>query len=289
MPRLICATTVPFDAAGDLDAAGLTRLFQGLAESGIGDVFTPGTTGEFTTLDDGERLAVIEAALATFGPPHVYAHVGAASTRQAVALARRARDLGATRFAAITPYFVAAGPTATADYFRSLAEAVPEGEFFVYVFRDRASTDVTPTEMAHLATISGIAGAKVSGLDTPSALEYVKAVPAGWPVYSGNDREMLRFVRGGGQGAVAGISGVFPEPFIAAAAALDDPSTTDRALAAVQTRIDRAVDLTLTGDFAMLKAGVALRGLPSGPLRIAVEAPDRVAVDRLAEAIAATA
>lgn len=280
--QLICATTVPFMADGELDVAGLGVLFRSILDSGVRHVFTPGTTGEFTGLSDEERLAVIEAALAVFGPEGVYAHVGAATARQAAQLSARARELGAMRLAAITPYFIKAGPTSIEDYYRAIVESAPGAEVYVYVFRARASTNVEPETLATLSRIPGIAGAKISGLSTAEVVEYLSAVPAGFPVYSGNDREFIRFARAGGAGIVSGVSGVFPGPFVRAEQAIND-GTGD--LEALQREIDRCVDLVAGGDFAMLKLGVGLRGLPSGPLRIANEPPTADQIHTLAEAV----
>lgn len=81
---------------------------------------------------------------------------------------------------------------------------------------------------------------------------------------------------------MSGVSGVFPGPFVRAEQALND-GTGD--LEALQREIDRCVDLVAGGDFAMLKLGVGLRGLPSGPLRIANEPPTADQIHTLAEAV----
>lgn len=270
-PRLICATITPFTADGDLDVAGLGRLFGWLKAQGIDHVFTPGTTGEFTGLDDSERLMIIEAALEIFGPAGVFAHIGAATARQASRLAAAATRIGATRLAAITPYFVQANLPTVEHYYRAITEAAPGAEVYVYLFSARTSTVVDPRGLGRLSQIPGVAGAKISGLDTADAIEYVRCVPADFPVYCGNDRELLRFIRAGGAGTVSGVSGVFPAPFLRAVAALDEPGRTD--LTPIQSAIDEVVELTGAGSFSMLKLGVGARGLPAGPLRIATEAP----------------
>jgi 4-hydroxy-tetrahydrodipicolinate synthase len=279
--KLICATIVPFTLDGELDVAGMPTLFRSIYDSGIRFVFTPGTTGEFTGLSDDERIKVIDAALAVFGAEGVYAHVGAATARQAVRLAKRAYESGATKLAAITPYFVKAGPRSVTEYYRALTEAVPDAEVYVYIFRDRASTNVEPEELGALSEIPGIAGAKVSGLSTAEAIAYRQFVPEAFPIFSGNDRELIRFVQAGGAGGVSGISGVFPDPFVRTARALAEGTD----LTGLQEEIDRVVDLTAGGDFAMLKVGIAARGLPAGPLRIANDTPDESLVDALRTAV----
>ncbi len=70
-----------------------------------------GTTGEFPALEDSERLSLIELALAEAGPDRVIAHVGAADARHCARLASAASARGATRLAAITPYYLRRGPT----------------------------------------------------------------------------------------------------------------------------------------------------------------------------------
>jgi len=63
-------------------------------------VFVAGTTGEFVALDDDAREAVVAAALDVFGPDRVYAHVGAASARQAATRKATVRKPSAPRLAA---------------------------------------------------------------------------------------------------------------------------------------------------------------------------------------------
>ena len=112
------ATVTPFRVDGELDTDALAPLFDRLRSAGVDGVFVNGTTAEFVALDDDERATTIAAALGVFGPDRVIAHVGAADARHASRLARRAVDLGAHRLAAITPYYLPAGPHGTAQLLR---------------------------------------------------------------------------------------------------------------------------------------------------------------------------
>lgn len=269
MTELVCAPITPFREDGELDLPGVRTLFEAIRASGIESVFTPGTTGEFTALSDDERLAVIQCALEVFGADSVYAHVGAATARQAVALAQAAWDSGATRLAAITPYYQTAGPLAVAEYYRQLAAAVPDAEVYVYVFPARATTTVSPHELAALAAIPGIAGAKISGLSAAEMTEYIRAVPPDFRVLAGNDADLVRLAGLGGAGVVSGVCGVFPDPFVAAASALNAGEDAS----AWQPAIDRAVEAVGGGDIRLLKAGLEARGLPAGPARVSLDPP----------------
>jgi 4-hydroxy-tetrahydrodipicolinate synthase len=280
---LVSAVPVPFTANGDLDRAGLQPLYRFLAAAGVDGVFTAGTTGEFTALDDDERETVLVEALEVFGPDRVHAHVGAASARQATRLAVRAVALGARNLAAITPYYLQAGPEALIDYYRRLDAVAGEARLHVYLYGARSTTTVTPAQLARLAEIPSVAGAKISGEPSSRVLEYVRAVPEGFAVYSGNDVEFGEFVRAGGTGGVSGVSSVFPEPFVDLADALRRGD--EHAAGAAQDRVKRAVEAVEGADIALIKAGLTLRGLPAGPIRVALEQPSRSQLDTLRSAI----
>ena len=280
---LISAVPVPFHADGGLDEKGLPPLYGFLQAAGVDGVFVAGTTGEFPALDDAEREPVLGEALAVFGPERVYAHVGAASAYQAERLAARAVALGARNLAAITPYYLPAGPRSLVDYYRRLAAVAGEARIFVYLYGVRSTTTVTPDQLAELAEIPAVAGAKISGEPTARVLEYVAATPDDFVVFSGNDVEFGDFARAGGAGAVSGVSSVFPRPFVALADALRRGD--EQAAAAAQDRVKRAVDAVAGADIALIKAGLGLQGVPAGPPRVALDPPSAAQLDTLRAAV----
>lgn len=270
MSRLISAVPVPFDADGDLDEKGLEPLYRFLLDAGVDGVFVCGTTGEFAALDDGEREVVLTEALAVFGPDRVYAHVGAASARQAERLATRAVALGARNLAAITPYYTPAGPRGLLDYYRRLDGVVGDAHLFVYHYPARTTTTVAPGQLAELAALPSVTGAKISGLPTAEVLEYVRAVPEDFAVFSGNDVEFGAFARAGGAGAVSGVSSAFPEPFVRLRDALRRGD--EAAATGAQRNVEQAV-AAVGGNVALIKAALERRGLPAGRPRVALDPP----------------
>jgi 4-hydroxy-tetrahydrodipicolinate synthase len=279
---LLSAVPVPFRADGDLDERGLEPLYRSLAAAGVDGVFVSGTTGEFPALDDVERDVVLTEALAVFGPDRVYAHVGAASVRQAERLAARAVALGARNLAASTPYYLPAGPRSLVEYYRRLDAVVGAARMFVYLYPARTTTSVTPQQLAELAGIPSVVGAKISGMPTDRVREYVDAAPEGFAVYSGNDREFGAVARAGGAGAVSGVSSAFPRPFVALRDALnrgDEP-----AAAAAQAGVEQAV-AAAGGNVALIKTALALRGLPAGPPRVALDPPTPEQLDAITIAV----
>ena len=282
-PDLLPAVPVPFRGDGSLDGPGLEPLYESLRSADVDGVFVSGTTGEFPALDDAERDVVLAAALAVFGPDRVYAHVGAASAHQAERLTARAVVLGARNLAAITPYYLPAGPRSLAEYYRRIAaEAGDHARLFVYLYASRTTTMVTPEQLAELATIPSVVGVKISGEPTDRVLEYLRAAPTGFAVYSGNDVEFGNFARAGGAGAVSGVSSAFPRPFVALRDALrrgDDVAAT-----AAQVGVQRAV-AAVGGNVALIKTALTLRGLPAGPPRVALDPPTPAQLEAITSAV----
>jgi 4-hydroxy-tetrahydrodipicolinate synthase len=269
--RLIAAPVTVFGDDGELDLATTRALFGWLKECGVDGLFTPGTTGEFTALDDGERLAVVEAALAEFGSDDVIAHVGGATTRQTLRLARAAQQAGARRLAAITPYYFPAGEEALLEHMKRVTDASAGASVYLYVFPARAGTTVAPDALARLATVPGLVGAKISGLSFAENEAYRAAVPAEFELFSGNDRDLIRLAEAGFAGVVSGVSNVFPELFVTATRAAEQGRGADE----LQPLIDAAVAATGVADIGLLKAGLARRGLAAGIPRISIDPPTR--------------
>lgn len=279
-PALVTAVPTPFRADGDLDLPGTRQLFAALADEPIDGAFVAGTTGEFTTLDDAERLAVMEAAVAAFGPDRAYVHVGAACARQAVRLTADAVAAGAQKVAAITPYYFPAPVEATVDYFRQLVEAAGDAEVYAYLFAARTTT-LFPCDKLPLLAEVGVAGVKISGESDESVAKYLSHAPKDFTVLSGNDIAFADFIADGGAGIISGVSSVFPQPFIRLRDAL--AAGDQEAAHGYREDVVRAVELVRAGSIAHLKAGLELRGLPAGPVRASVESipdADRVAIAR---------
>jgi len=277
-PRPVVFSAVPtlFSADGELDP-GANRALYELVVGLVDGLFVAGTTGEFPALEDAERLSLFELALAEAGPDRVIAHIGAPDARHASRLAQAAVALGATRIAAITPYYLSARPDELAGHYRRIRDAAPGPELYAYIFPERTGLHVPPPLFAQVAEAAGLAGAKVSGSASAELAGYVAAAP-GLRIFSGNDASPWASMRAGGAGVISGRSSAYPEVYAALAR---DPG--------VQGRLDRIV--ALGASIGRLKHALAVRGLAGSPAaRMTIDPPDPgVAAAIAAEVAAATA
>jgi len=241
-----------------------------------------GTTGEFPALDDDERLALIELALSEAGPDRVIAHVGAPDARHTARLARAAAALGATRIAAITPYYLPTRPDELIAHFGRIREAVPDLELYAYIFPERTGLRVPPPLFAAVASAAGLAGAKLSGSAAGDLASYAAAAP-GLRLFSGEDSNPAATIRAGGAGLISGRSSAYPEVY----AALTDALASNDLEAATrhQQTLDRIVALGVS--IGRLKHALHLRGLGGTTSRMTVDPPDASLSAAIATEVAA--
>ncbi|WP_410674281.1 dihydrodipicolinate synthase family protein [Amycolatopsis sp. cmx-4-68] len=267
MPRaeVLSATPTLFRDDGGLDETANTALLRWL-HGRVDGVFVAGTTGEFPALDRVERRTLAERALAVFGPAGTIVHVGAASTREAVALTADALAAGATRLAVLTPYYLPADAEAVRRHFTAVREAAGDAEVYGYLFPDRTGVTLTPAEFA----ATGLRGAKLSGTAATRFADFRTALPKA-RLWSGADTDLAAVARAGGAGIVSGLSSAFPEPFTKLAAAVEAGDT--EAERSAQSRAD-AIFAALGGTVEGIKEALRQQGIGTGVLRMPTLRPD---------------
>ncbi len=271
-PVVFSAVPTLFGASGELDPDANRALYK-LVAGLVDGLFVAGTTGEFPALEDSERLALFELALAEAGPDRVIAHVGAPDARQAGRLAQAAAALGAERIAAITPFYLPARPDELTTHYRRIRDAAPGPELYAYIFPERTGLPVPPPLFAQVADAAGLAGAKVSGSASADLADYVAATP-GLAIFSGNDANPAATMRAGGAGVISGRSSAYPEVY---AALGKDP--------AEQGRLDRIV--ALGASIGRIKHALGVRGLAGTAARMTVDPPDPDTAAAIAAEVAA--
>ena len=264
---IICPIVTPLDAAGDLDRDATRRLVRFLIEQRIDAVFAGGTTGEGPLLSLDERKQLAECvAEAAEGRITVIIHTGCQNTRESRELARHAAAIGADATAAITPYFFTFSEDEVGRHYLALAEAAPDLPLLLYAFPGNAKNDVSPALLARLRERApNIVGIKYSGDNLERVQDYIQAAGEGGRVYTGNDSLMLSGLLLGTSGAVSGLAAPFPE----ALRELYDAFSAGRWPEArrAQSRVRRLARVLGYGRPAHLKAALAMRGLPGGPVR----------------------
>ncbi|MGM7699054.1 dihydrodipicolinate synthase family protein [Microbacterium sp. A84] len=286
MTRYDILTAVPtaFHRDGSLDLEASRAIFRFVGESGNEGAFVLGTTGEFPAVDAAEFRSLVEAALAELKDRmRVVVHVGQPSAFEAVRLTRIARELGATEFAALTPYYLRSTEDSIFDYYQAVSDAVGDGRLYIYIYPARSGNTVSPELLVRLSALPNVVGAKISELSLEEIAAYRAVVPEGFELYTGADRDLIAAVEVGAQGVVSGVSSVTPKPFRALADA--GRSGDASAIEAAQIAVDDVVSL-IGGDMARMKEAYRVLGVADTFCRMAIAEPtdaERADVRRVVE------
>jgi 4-hydroxy-tetrahydrodipicolinate synthase len=158
----------PMDATGEtLNLESLATHLDSLVESGVHGVVPLGSTGEFAYLDATERREVVRTSVeAVAGRTKVIAGASAITTRDAVAHARVAEELGADAVLILLQSYFPLTDDAIVDHLRAISEAI-DIPVFIYNNPHSSNHDISTDLFARLAELPSIAGLKDStgGLD----------------------------------------------------------------------------------------------------------------------------
>jgi 4-hydroxy-tetrahydrodipicolinate synthase/2-dehydro-3-deoxy-phosphogluconate/2-dehydro-3-deoxy-6-phosphogalactonate aldolase len=201
-------TVTAFDDDGAVDLAATAAHAEFVVERGASAVFPLGTNGEFAMLTGDERRRVVEAVVEAVDVP-VIAGVGCPSTRETVANAEHAADIGADGVVTVTPYYYPLDDDAAVAHYRAVAEAVAVPTY-IYHIPSRTGNALSLDALGRLAELDGVAGIKDSSKDIPWLAQAVDANPD-LTFLVGSDSLLVPGLDLGCAGLVSAVANAFPE------------------------------------------------------------------------------
>lgn len=206
----IPAIISPMHEDGSLDLPGFERLLDWHVAEGTDAVVVVGTTGESPTVDVEEHCALIETAVRRIGGRiPVIAGTGANSTREAIELARFARQAGADAHLSVVPYYNKPTQEGLYLHFKSIAEAV-ELPLILYNVPGRTVADLGNDAVLRLAQIPGVIGIKDATGNIERGFDLLKRAPAAFSIFSGDDATAPALMLMGGKGSISVTANVAP-------------------------------------------------------------------------------
>lgn len=283
--RLLTAMVTPFAPDGSLDVDGAQKLAAHLVDEQRNDALViSGTTGESPTTTDAEKEILIRAVVDAVGDrAKIVAGVGTNNTAHTVELAHSAEKAGAHGVLVVTPYYNKPPQAGVAKHFRTVADAVGL-PVMVYDIPHRTGTAIATETMCRIAEHERIVAVKDAKGDF-TASSWVTA-RTDLAYYSGDDASTLPLLAVGGVGLVGTsthFTGALVKDMIEAYERGDLASALDlhRRGLPLFTGIFRAPGTIL------VKAGLRLRGLPGGPVRLPLVGATEAETNQLIEDAAA--
>jgi len=263
--RLLTAMVTPFRASGELDLDRAAELAAYLVDEQRNDALViNGTGGEAPTTTDTEKAELVRAVADAVGDrAEVVAGVGTFDTAHTIHLAEQAAKSGAHGLLVVTPYYSKPPQAGLLAHFRAIADAT-ELPMLLYDIPGRTGQPIATDTILRLAEHPRIVGVKdAKGAFAASAEVLAKTDLV---YYSGSDAETLPLLSVGAAGVV-GTSTHFSGP-----GTLAMIEAYERGDVAEALRLHRQLLPIYTGIFRtqgsiLVKAGLALRGRPVGPVR----------------------
>ena len=134
---------------------------------------------------------------------------GGNSTREAIALAKFAKGVGADCQLQVVPYYNKPTQEGQFQHFKAIAEAV-DLPVILYNVPGRSVADMAHDTVLRLAEVPGIVGIKEATGNIERAQWLIKDAPKGFSIYSGDDPTAVALMLCGGHGNVSVTANVAP-------------------------------------------------------------------------------
>ena len=264
---IIPAMVTPFHDDEALNEDALRQLVNHLIAGGVHGLFPTGSQGEFYALTADEKQRVWEIVVdEAAGRVPVYAGTGAITTREVIALNKRAERAGIQAVSVLTPMFINPTQDELYRHYSAIADATTL-PVLLYNNPGRTGVRLSADLVARLAEHPNIAGVKDSSGDLSLTLEYLRRTDRnGFAALMGRDTLIYAGLLHGVAGAIAATANVAPALVVAIYEAFI-AGDLDRALAA-QNALAPLRQAFALGTFpAVAKYALALLGIPAGPAR----------------------
>ncbi|MBN2803430.1 MAG: dihydrodipicolinate synthase family protein [Deltaproteobacteria bacterium] len=195
---LINAITTPFNKNNTVDEGAFKEHLIWLWGNGVKSILIAGTTGEFFSLTQDEKMALLKIARDIFKGNIIF-HGGSNVLKDTVNLAHFAKDSGADYFASLLPFYLSKLPEAgIIKYLQTISEST-DLPFIIYNFPLHTNVSLN-CEILKQVNHFGIK-------DSSADLNLIKCTDN---YFIGSDKKLLLSHAEGGIGFVSARSNVRP-------------------------------------------------------------------------------
>lgn len=207
----LVAIVTPMFEDGRLDLPSLNALIDFHIDQGTDGIVIVGTTGESPTVDFDEHCLLIKTAVDHVDKRvPVIAGTGANSTKEAIILTQKAKDLGVDACLLVAPYYNKPTQEGLYQHFKAVADAVNIPQI-LYNVPGRTACDITNDTTIRLAAHPNIVGIKDATGGIERGTDLLLRAPENFAVYSGDDATAMSLMLLGGKGTISVTANVAPK------------------------------------------------------------------------------
>lgn len=207
----IVALVTPMNEDGSIDYGALRALIDWHIAEGTDCIGVVGTTGESPTVTHAEEREIIRVAIEQAkGRVPIMAGAGSNSTAEAIAMQKFCAEAGADCTLQVVPYYNRPTQEGMFQHFKAIAEAA-DIPTILYNVPGRTVADMSNETIVRLSKVRNIVGVKDATGNIDRGAQLLKAVPASFAVYSGDDPTAIALMLLGGKGNISVTANVAPK------------------------------------------------------------------------------
>lgn len=203
------ALITPITESG-IDYEAFGKLIDWQIDEGVNALVICGTTGESSTLTDGEhREAIAYAVKRAAHRVPIIAGTGSNDTAYALSLTDFSCKAGADGVLVVTPYYNKATQNGLIKMFSKIAD-VSTVPVILYNVPSRTGVNIAPSTVKELSKHPNISGIKEASGNVSAVAEIAALCGDDINIYSGNDDQIVPIMSLGGKGCISVLSNVLP-------------------------------------------------------------------------------
>lgn len=205
------AIVTPFKENGEVNYEKFGELIEEQIAGGTDAIIVCGTTGESSTLDHDEHLAVIRYCVQKVdGRIPVVAGTSSNCTETAVYLSTEAEKSGADALLLVTPYYNKATQNGLYKHYKTIADSV-KIPCILYNVPSRTGCNIAPETVVRLCKeVENIVGVKEASGNISQIVKLMSIAEGRVDLYSGNDDQIVPLLALGAKGVISVLSNVAP-------------------------------------------------------------------------------
>lgn len=204
------ALITPITESG-IDYEAFGKLIDWQIDEGVNALVICGTTGESSTLTDGEhREAITYAVKRAAHRVPIIAGTGSNDTAYALSLTEFSCKAGVDGVLVVTPYYNKATQNGLIQMFTKIAD-VSSVPLILYNVPSRTGVNIAPATVKALSKHPNISGIKEAGGNISAVAEIAALCGDDINIYSGNDDQTVPIMSLGGKGCISVLSNVLPK------------------------------------------------------------------------------
>ncbi len=208
------ALVTPFRKEGEVDYNALQKLVEFQIDNGVNYLVVQGTTGESVTLNEDEKLAVLEYVIdINKNRVPIVLGVGGNNTSSVVNQMRKFNNHKIDAYLSVSPYYNKPSQKGIIAHYSEIANSTDK-PIILYNVPGRTGSNMlseTTLDLAH--SCSNIIGVKEASGNLEQIMEIISGKPSDFLVISGDDALTLPHISCGGDGVISVVANAFPRRF----------------------------------------------------------------------------